>query len=77
VTGEVWLEVPKTIRINLTGKIKNRAFFAKDAMLEVIHQLGVDGATNSVIEFGGEVRDTRESRKDFGLAITLAIVLFI
>jgi len=29
---------------------------------------------STIIEFGGEVRDTRESRKDFGLAITLAIV---
>jgi multidrug efflux pump subunit AcrB len=28
---------------------------------------------SAIIEFGGEVRDTRESRKDFGLAIVMAI----
>jgi len=59
VTGEVWLEVPKTIRINLTGKLKS-GVFAKDAMLEVVRILGVDGATNRVIEFGGEVIDALE-----------------
>lgn len=59
VTGEVWLEVPKTIRVNLVGKLQP-GVFAKDAMLEVIHQLGVDGATDRVLEFGGELIDSLE-----------------
>jgi len=58
-TGEVWLEVPRTIRINLVGKLQP-GVFAKDAMLEVIRILGVDGATNRVIEFGGELIDNLE-----------------
>lgn len=59
VTGEVWLEVPKTIRVNLIGKLK-KGVFAKDAMLEVVRILGVDGATDRVIEFGGELIDSLE-----------------
>ncbi|MFA6458084.1 MAG: 3-isopropylmalate dehydratase large subunit [Patescibacteria group bacterium] len=58
-TGEVWLEVPKTIRVNLIGKLQP-GVFAKDAMLEVIRQLGVAGATDRVIEFGGELIDSLE-----------------
>lgn len=58
-TGAVWLEVPKTIRVNLNGKLQP-GVFAKDAMLEVIRQLGVDGATDRVIEFGGELIDDLE-----------------
>jgi len=57
--GEVWLEVPKTIRVILNGKLQP-GVLAKDAMLEVIHELGVDGATNRVIEFSGEVIDSLE-----------------
>ena len=58
-TGEVWLEVPRTIRIILKGKLKS-GVFAKDAMLEVIRTLGVDGATDRVIEFSGELIDSLE-----------------
>ncbi|MFH0834289.1 MAG: 3-isopropylmalate dehydratase large subunit [Patescibacteria group bacterium] len=58
-TGQVWLEVPKTIRVNLIGKLQP-GVFAKDAMLEVIRQLGVAGATDRIIEFGGEVIDNLE-----------------
>ena len=58
-TGEVWLEVPKTIRVVLNGKLQP-GVLAKDAMLEVIHQLGVDGATNRVLEFAGPIIDELE-----------------
>ncbi len=57
--GEVWLEVPKTIRVILNGKLQS-GVLAKDAMLEVVHTLGVDGATNRVIEFSGELIDALE-----------------
>lgn len=56
-TGEVWLEVPKTIRVIISGKLQS-GVTSKDVMLEVIHTLGVDGATNRVIEFSGEVIDS-------------------
>ncbi|MFH1375275.1 MAG: 3-isopropylmalate dehydratase large subunit [Patescibacteria group bacterium] len=58
-TGEVWLEVPQTIQVIVQGKLA-KGVLAKDAMLEVIHKLGVGGATNQVIEFSGEVIDALE-----------------
>ena len=45
---------PKTIRVNLTGKLAD-GVYAKDVILFVIGQLGVNGATDRVIEFHGPV----------------------
>lgn len=45
---------PKTIRINLNGTLP-KGVFAKDAILRVIGELGVNGATDRVIEFGGPI----------------------
>ncbi len=45
---------PKTIRVNLTGKLPP-GVYAKDVILYVIGQLGVNGATDRVIEFHGPV----------------------
>ena len=54
---------PKTIRINLNGTLA-KGVYAKDIILYVIGQLGVNGATDRVIEFRGSVVDamTMESR---------------
>jgi 3-isopropylmalate/(R)-2-methylmalate dehydratase large subunit len=54
---------PKTIRINLNGKLP-KGVYAKDAILRVIGELGVNGATDRVIEFGGPIVDemSMESR---------------
>jgi 3-isopropylmalate/(R)-2-methylmalate dehydratase large subunit len=45
---------PKTIRINLTGKLQP-GVYAKDVILFVIGELGVNGATDRVLEFHGPV----------------------
>lgn len=45
---------PKTIKINLNGKLQE-GVYAKDVILYVISKLGVNGATNCVIEFSGPV----------------------
>ncbi|ORJ59514.1 3-isopropylmalate dehydratase large subunit [Geothermobacter hydrogeniphilus] len=45
---------PKTIRINLNGELPE-GVYAKDVILFVIGQLGVNGATDRVIEFHGPV----------------------
>ncbi len=45
---------PKTIRVNLNGKLSD-GVYAKDVILFVIGQLGVNGATDRVIEFHGPV----------------------
>jgi 3-isopropylmalate/(R)-2-methylmalate dehydratase large subunit len=48
---------PATIRVNLTGKLPG-GVYAKDVILFVIGQLGVNGATDRVIEFRGPVVDS-------------------
>jgi 3-isopropylmalate/(R)-2-methylmalate dehydratase large subunit len=54
---------PKTIKVNLNGEL-SRGVYAKDAILFVIGQLGVNGATDRVIEFHGPVVEsmTMDSR---------------
>ena len=45
---------PTTIRVNLNGRLQ-QGVYAKDVILYVIGQLGVNGATDRVIEFHGPV----------------------
>lgn len=53
-TGHLYdFEVPKTIRFNLKGKLK-KGVYAKDLILAIIGQLGVDGCVKRIAEFGGE-----------------------
>jgi 3-isopropylmalate/(R)-2-methylmalate dehydratase large subunit len=54
---------PKTIRINLNGTLP-LGVYAKDAILYVIGQLTVNGATDRVMEFRGDIVDamSMESR---------------
>lgn len=47
---------PATIRVNLTGSLP-QGVYAKDVILFVIGQLGVNGATDRVIEFHGPIID--------------------
>lgn len=54
ITG-LWIVPPqKVMRVNFNGKLPSNVF-AKDLILTLINKIGVKGATNSVIEFGGEV----------------------
>lgn len=48
---------PKTIKIELNGKLKD-GVYAKDVILYIISKIGVNGATNCVIEFTGPVIDS-------------------
>lgn len=47
---------PETIKIEITGNLQ-KGVFAKDVILSIIGKLGVNGATNRVIEFTGPVVD--------------------
>lgn len=47
---------PATLRVNLNGELP-RGVYAKDVILAVIGQLGVNGATDRVVEFRGPVVD--------------------
>jgi 3-isopropylmalate/(R)-2-methylmalate dehydratase large subunit len=54
---------PKSILVNITGTIPH-GVFAKDIILEIVRTLTVNGATDHVIEFRGDVVDgmSMESR---------------
>lgn len=47
---------PKTIKFVLNGKLKE-GVYAKDVILHLISKIGVNGATNCVVEFTGPVVD--------------------
>ncbi|MDC7239094.1 MAG: 3-isopropylmalate dehydratase large subunit [Spirochaetales bacterium] len=52
--GVCSFKAPESIKINVTGKLKP-GVYAKDVILSIIAKLGVNGATNKVIEFCGPV----------------------
>lgn len=51
-TGELWAKVPASIRVELIGS-PGPYVTGKDIILSLIAKIGVDGALNSAIEFGG------------------------
>jgi 3-isopropylmalate/(R)-2-methylmalate dehydratase large subunit len=51
-TGEVWLRVPSSIRIVLSGSLKGWTS-AKDLVLSIVGKLGVDGAVYKSLEYAG------------------------
>ena len=51
-TGELWLRVPETMRVTLSGKLAN-GVTTKDMTLHLIGQLSSDGATYMAVEFAG------------------------
>ena len=51
-TGELWLRVPETIRIDITGEFKPFVC-AKDLILYIIGKIGADGADYKSVEFHG------------------------
>lgn len=52
-TGTLWIKVPETIRVNITGKLPENVM-AKDIILKLIGDLGADGATYKALEFAGD-----------------------
>ncbi|MBI4399096.1 MAG: 3-isopropylmalate dehydratase large subunit [Candidatus Omnitrophica bacterium] len=52
-TGKIWLKVPPTMRFVFEGKLPNY-LMAKDLILSVIGEIGVDGATYKAMEFSGD-----------------------
>ena len=51
-SGETWLKVPETIKVEFNGKL-NKWVSAKDLILFLIGQIGVDGALYKALEIGG------------------------
>lgn len=52
--GVCAFKAPETIKINIIGELKP-GVFSKDVILNLIGKIGVNGATNKVIEFTGNV----------------------
>ena len=52
-TGKMWFKVPSTIRIEVTGEVKE-PITSKDVILEVIGRIGASGALYKAVEFSGE-----------------------
>ncbi len=52
-TGEIWLRVPESIRITLTGRLPF-GVTAKDLCLRIFYDLGADGGLYRSLEFAGE-----------------------
>lgn len=56
MTG-IWVCPPqKVIRVNFVGTLPDNVY-SKDLILALIKKIGVEGATNAVLEFGGSVID--------------------
>jgi 3-isopropylmalate/(R)-2-methylmalate dehydratase large subunit len=55
-TGELWLRVPPTIKIDLQGQL-TEPVASKDIVLSLIGQMGDDGARYQAVEFAGPAID--------------------
>jgi len=53
ICGKVWLRVPESIRVTLTGVLPS-GVYPKDIALALAKQLGADGASYQALEFSGE-----------------------
>ncbi len=51
--GKLWFKVPETNRFEISGELKKNVY-AKDVILHIIGQMGVDGSTYKACEFAGE-----------------------
>jgi 3-isopropylmalate/(R)-2-methylmalate dehydratase large subunit len=52
-TGKLWVKAPETMKFIFDGEIPPY-IMAKDLILQIIGDIGVDGATYRAMEFGGE-----------------------
>lgn len=64
--GKVWFKVPETMLIRVTGKT-NAGVTPKDIVLEVIKQIGADGANYMVMEWVGDYIDNLDMEGRFTL----------
>jgi 3-isopropylmalate/(R)-2-methylmalate dehydratase large subunit len=56
LTGETWLKVPESVRIELRGRLLP-GVTAKDLVLSIIGDIGADGANYQCVEFHGDIEN--------------------
>ena len=54
LTGETWLKVPQTIKMNLSGKL-GKGVFSKDIVLHIIGDISASGANYCSVEYHGDI----------------------
>jgi 3-isopropylmalate/(R)-2-methylmalate dehydratase large subunit len=64
--GKIWFKVPETMLFNVTGK-KPDYIMAKDIILNIISDIGTDGANYKAMQFNGSVIDGMEMEERFTL----------
>ena len=52
-TGKAWFRVPETIRVEVNGRLP-KGSYAKDVILAIVRELGVEGANYRAVEYAGE-----------------------
>jgi 3-isopropylmalate/(R)-2-methylmalate dehydratase large subunit len=67
VTGEIWVRVPRTIRIEWSGRL-SRGVAAKDMMLALIARLGLDGGKYEAVEYSGSAIEALPMQERMTLA---------
>jgi 3-isopropylmalate/(R)-2-methylmalate dehydratase large subunit len=67
VTGEIWLRVPRTIRMQWDGRLA-RGVVAKDMMLHMIGRFGMNGGQYQAVEFCGSAVESLSMAERMTLA---------
>ena len=66
ITGGNWFKVPESIKVIFSGEMQ-KYVTGKDLILEVIRQIGVDGALYQTLEFVGSTIDSLDMDSRFAL----------
>ncbi|MFC1628345.1 3-isopropylmalate dehydratase large subunit [Gemmatimonadota bacterium] len=79
LTGETWLKVPSSIKVELTGSL-SAGTMAKDLVLVLIGELGSDGASYRAVEYHGSIdrltMDDRITIANMGVEMGAKAALF-
>ena len=51
-SGRIWLDVPESVRVTLKGEMPD-GVYAKDAILQILSEVTMNGFTDAVVEFAG------------------------
>lgn len=52
-SGKLWFKVPETLTFDINGRLGRRVY-AKDLILTIVGDIGINGATYQACEFRGD-----------------------